>query len=167
MGRTRWLTDDEQQTWRAWLLATQLLMDQLDRELLRDAGMPHAYYAILAILSEQRDGAMRMTRLAGLLCYSKSRLSHAVRRLEERGWLRRAGHPTDRRGANAVLTEAGRAALAAAAPIHVAGVRRHLFERLSPTQIEQLRAICETIAEPLMATAGARPVHEASGPEDR
>lgn len=133
------------------MLGSQLLMDQLDRELLRDAGMPHAYYGILVVLSEQPAFSMRMNEIAELLCFSKSRLSHAIGRLEERGWIERVICPTDRRGMFAVLTPEGLAALQAAAPGHVDSVRRHVFARLNPEQIEQLRIISEAIAGPLMA----------------
>jgi DNA-binding MarR family transcriptional regulator len=146
---TPWLTDDEDRAWRAFLLGTQLLMDQLDRELLQKAGIPHAYYAIMAVLSEQPHCSLRMTEIADLLRFSKSRLSHAIGRLEERGWVERVACPTDRRGQFAVLTEAGLDALAAAAPTHVAGVRQHLFARLTPEQVSQLEAIGEAIAGPL------------------
>jgi DNA-binding MarR family transcriptional regulator len=148
---TRWLTESEDRAWRAFLLATQLLMDRLDRELQEASGIPHAYFAILVVLSEQPERSLRMTEIADRLRFSKSRLTHAIGRLEERGWVERAACPSDRRGAYAVLTEAGLSALAAMAPIHVAGVRRHLLDRLSDEQVGQLRAIGETIAGPLVA----------------
>ncbi|WKU08767.1 MarR family winged helix-turn-helix transcriptional regulator [Micromonospora sp. HUAS LYJ1] len=142
---TRWLDPDEQQTWRAFLAASRALTDTLDRELQRDAGMPHAYYEILVRLSEVPDRRLRMSELADLTGSSRSRLSHAVARLETAGWVRREDCPTDRRGQVAVLTDAGFAALAAAAPGHVEGVRRHLFDALSPAQVDQLRRISETL----------------------
>ncbi|MEH1012939.1 MarR family transcriptional regulator [Micromonospora sp. CPCC 206060] len=146
---TRWLDADEQRTWRAFLTATRALMETLDRELQRDAGMPHAYYEILVRLSEAPDRQLRMSDLAQVTGSSRSRLSHAAARLEEAGWLRRQECPTDRRGQIAILTDAGFAALAAAAPGHVEGVRRHLFDPLSPAQIDQLRRISETLADHL------------------
>ena len=124
-------------------------MDQLDRELQHGADMPHTYYGILVVLSEQPERSLRMTEIADMLRFSRSRLTHAIGRLEERGWVERVVCPTDRRGTFAVLTEAGHAALAAAAPGHVAGVRRHFFDRLTPEQVEQLRVISEAIARPL------------------
>ncbi|MFY1585893.1 MarR family winged helix-turn-helix transcriptional regulator [Micromonospora sp. WMMD734] len=142
---TRWLDPDEQQTWRAFLTASRALSDTLDRELQRDAGMPHAYYEILVRLSEVPDRQLRMSDLADLTGSSRSRLSHAVARLETAGWVRREDCPTDRRGQIAVLTDAGFATLAAAAPGHVEGVRRHLFDALSPAQVDQLRRISETL----------------------
>ena len=156
----RWLDDDQGRAWRAFLLGTQLLMDRLDRELLQQVGIPHAYYAIMVALSEQPHRALRMTEIADLLCFSKSRLTHAISRLEERGWVERVACSTDRRGQYAVLTDAGMAALDAAAPTHVAGVRAHLFDRLTPEQVAQLRAIGEAIASPLMSeTISAACVH--------
>lgn len=142
---TRWLDPDEQRTWRSFLTASRALMDTLDRELQRDAGMPHAYYEILVRLSEAPGRQLRMSELADLTGSSRSRLSHAAARLEAAGWLRREDCPTDRRGQIAVLTDDGFAALAAAAPGHVEGVRRHLFEALSPAQVDQLRRISETL----------------------
>ncbi|MEU5784022.1 MarR family winged helix-turn-helix transcriptional regulator [Micromonospora lupini] len=149
VAMTRWLNPDEQRTWRAYLAASRALMDTLDRELQRDAGMPHAYYEILVRLSEAPGRQLRMSDLAEAAGSSRSRLSHAVARLEAAGWVRREDCPTDRRGQIAVLTDDGFATLAAAAPGHVEGVRRHLFDALSPAQVDQLRRISETLAEHL------------------
>jgi DNA-binding MarR family transcriptional regulator len=158
----RWLTDPEQRAWRAFTSATQLLMDQLDRELQHDAGISHAYYAILVALSEHPHRTIRMTDLARMLRYSKTRLSEAIARLEARGWVTRVPCPHDRRSTYAVLSGAGFAALQAAAPGHVEGVRHHLFDRLTPEQVEQLRTIGEAIGAPLIAAAGFMPAFSAS-----
>lgn len=131
-----------------------MLFDQLDRELQRDAGMPHTYYEILVSLSESPDRAMRMSELAVLTRSSRSRLSHAVARLEALGWVVRQSCATDGRGQVARLTDAGFAALAAAAPGHVDGVRRHVFDRLTPDQVAQLRAISEAVLHPLAEQRG-------------
>src|SRR2546423_6556643 len=122
----RWLEDDDQATWRTFLAASHLLMDRLDGELQAGAGMPHAYYEILVRLSEAPARAVRMSDLAERCHSSRSRLSHAVSRLEAEGWVRREAVESDRRGSVAVLTDAGLAALETAAPVHVEGVRRHL-----------------------------------------
>jgi DNA-binding MarR family transcriptional regulator len=151
MGEPRWLDDDEQRTWRAFIAAFRLLFEQLDRELQRDAGIPHTYYEILVRLSEAPGRALRMSQLADRTDSSRSRLTHAVDRLEERGWVRREDCPTDRRGQLAVLTEAGMDTLRAAAPIHVEGVRSHLFDQLTPEQVGQLRTISEAIQKHLGA----------------
>src|SRR3954467_10215762 len=142
---TRWLDPEEQKVWRAWLYSSSLLHDRLDRELTHQTGIPPAYYEILVALSEAPGRAMRMSELADRCLSSRSRLSHAVSRLEERGRGRREGCESDGRGQLAVLTDAGFAALEAAAPVHVTGVRTHLFDQLSPQQIENLRDIGETL----------------------
>lgn len=147
-----WLDEDEQRAWRAYLVATQRLSQQIDHDLQADAGIPHGYYEVLVRLSEAPDRTMRMSELADSSQSSRSRLSHAVARLEELGWIRRESCPDDRRGSFAVLTDKGFAALAAAAPEHVRSVRRHLFDHLSPAQVGQLRRICETLALHLDAT---------------
>jgi DNA-binding MarR family transcriptional regulator len=141
MTETRWLSTDEQRAWRAYLEATNLLFDTLERQLQRDAGIPHGYYEILVRLSETEDRSMRMSELADCTRSSRSRLSHAVARLEERGWIERIDCDTDRRGQVAHLTDVGFAALAEAAPGHVAAVRENIIARLTPDQIGQLEAI--------------------------
>jgi DNA-binding MarR family transcriptional regulator len=155
--QTRWLTDDEQLAWRAFLTACQTLFATVEGQLLRDSDIPHGYYEILVRLSEAPGRALRMTQLAEASTSSKSRLSHAVARLEERGWVKRTDCATDRRGQIAQLTDEGMAALAAAAPGHVDQVRRSLIDRLTPEQVEQLREISAAIV------AGADPSAKTSG----
>ncbi|MGW6503036.1 MarR family winged helix-turn-helix transcriptional regulator [Nonomuraea angiospora] len=146
---TRWLDADEQQTWRNFLAATQLINEALDRQLQRDVSMPHTYYMILVALSEAPGRSMRMSELAARAQSSQSRLSHAVARLEERGWVRRERCPDDGRGSFAVLTDDGFAALAAAAPGHVEEVRRSLFDVLTPEQVRRLDEICVAVRNTL------------------
>jgi DNA-binding MarR family transcriptional regulator len=145
MTGTRWLSSEEQLVWRSFLGACQMFFTAVDAELQRDAQIPHAYYEILVRLSEAPGRSLRMSQLAEAASASKSRISHAVARLEERGWVRRAECPTDRRGQIAELTEAGYAALEQAAPGHVEQVRRSLFDALTPQQVRQLKEICEAI----------------------
>ncbi|HEU4849467.1 MAG TPA: MarR family transcriptional regulator [Terrimesophilobacter sp.] len=137
----RWLDDDEQRAWRAYLAASARLQQRLDRDLQQKSGMPHAYYMILAMLSEAPDRGMRMTDLADLLSSSPSRLSHAIRKLVELGWIRRDDDPDDGRVTWACLTDDGMRVLVEAAPEHVTTVVDALFDRLTPEQVEQLREI--------------------------
>lgn len=146
MDEIRWLTAEEQRAWRSFLDATQLLFSSIEGQLQRESGIPHGYYEILVRLSEAPDRALRMSQLAEASVSSKSRLSHAVARLEERGWVERLDCPTDRRGQVARLTEAGFAALASAAPSHVEQVRRVLFDVLTEDQVAQLSAISAAIS---------------------
>jgi DNA-binding MarR family transcriptional regulator len=145
VGDTRWLDGDEQRTWRSFIGATRLLFERLDRELQREAGMSHADYEVLVRLSEAPGRALRMGELAELTGSSRSRLSHAVARLEGLGWVDRRPCPTDGRGALAALTDDGSAVLRAATPVHVEGVRRHLFDQLGDHQRRSLRAISDTV----------------------
>ena len=141
----RWLDTEEQRAWRAYMNSWMLLADRLDRDLTRQTGISHAYYEILVQLSETEGRALRMSELAERCLSSRSRLSHAVSRLEERGWVRRQVCPEDGRGQLAVLTDEGYAALEDAAPVHVASVRDHLFDRLSPAQVAAMRDIGDTL----------------------
>jgi DNA-binding MarR family transcriptional regulator len=149
----RWLDAEEQRAWRAYMYSWMLLEDRLDRELTREAGISHAYYEILVQLSETEGRALRMSELADRCLSSRSRLSHAVSRLEERGWVRRQVCAEDGRGQLAVLTDAGFAALEAAAPVHVESVRTHLFDQLTPAQIASMREISETLLQRLSEQA--------------
>lgn len=157
MQPTRWLSADEQRAWRALLEASRLLFDALDRQLTQDSAMPHGYYEILVQLSEAPGRSVRMGELADRTRSSRSRLSHAVDRLVERGWVVRGECPTDRRGQLATLTDAGFAALAAAAPEHVEAVRRYVIDRLSGEQVASLEEICTAII------AGLEPCRAATG----
>ncbi|MFP8961592.1 MarR family winged helix-turn-helix transcriptional regulator [Streptomyces nanhaiensis] len=147
MGTTRWLDDEEQRTWRAFLAATQRVREELDRQLQRDAGMPLAYYQILAMLSEAPERTLTMSRLARTTRSSASRLSHAVARLEARGWVSRCQHPADHRTTLATLTDEGLIELEGIAPGHVEQVRLSLFDNLTSEQTRQLHEICRAVLE--------------------
>lgn len=148
---TRWLSPDEQRAWRAYLESCKVLFDALDRRLQRAAGIPHAYYEILVRLSEAKGRSLRMSELADITLSSRSRLSHATARLEERGWVTRTTYEPDRRGQIATLTDAGFAVLAEAAPDHVETVRHYVIDGLSPAQLTQLTSIGETIMDRVAA----------------
>lgn len=148
-GETRWLDAEEQRVWRIYLQATTLLDDHLDRQLQRDAGMPHVYYGLLVQLSDAPRRRLRMTDLAMKLKITRSRLSHAVARLEKNGWVRREDCPSDKRGQLAILTDEGFEVLRKAAPGHVTAVRQALFDRLSPEQQKSLGEIMTIVAEGL------------------
>jgi DNA-binding MarR family transcriptional regulator len=150
MTSARWLDDDEQRSWRAFGLATRLLLDRLERDLQEAAGMPLTYYELLVLLSEAPDRTMRMSELARWTHSKPSRITHAITKLEQAGWVRREHLASDRRGWVTVLTDAGLSALRTAAPRHVASVRTHLIDVLSPEQVSQLGDISETLLEHLL-----------------
>src|SRR4051812_25516114 len=133
----RWLDDDQQRTWRTWLAVAELLPRALDAQLQRDAGISHAAYVVLAMLSESPGRSRRMSDLARRANQSQSRLSHTVARLEERGWVRRERAAEDGRGNLAVLTDDGWDVVRALAPGHVDAVREAVFD---PVDAEQAKA---------------------------
>jgi DNA-binding MarR family transcriptional regulator len=149
MADPRWLDDEEQQAWRAWIQANRLVMDQLERDLQTGSGLPVAYFEVLVNLSEAPGRTLRMSELARRSLSSPSRLSHAVARMEDLGWVRRQSCPTDRRGAFAVLTDEGFSVIEAAAPGHVEGIRAHFFDHLSRAQVAQVREIGEAVSRHL------------------
>ncbi|MBV7699581.1 MarR family winged helix-turn-helix transcriptional regulator [Streptomyces sp. TRM70350] len=151
---TRWLTPEEQRAWRAYMGATLLLEDALDRQLQQEAGMPHLYYSILANLSEAPERRLRMTDLAEKLKITRSRLTYAVTRLEKDGLVRREECRGDKRGSVAALTDAGMAVVERAAPGHVEAVRATLFDHLTPRQVGQLEEIFTEVAQALQGDGG-------------
>jgi DNA-binding MarR family transcriptional regulator len=153
MADARWLTKEQQRVWHNYLAATRMVDSEMERQLQRDSGMPVTYYEIMVSLSEAPDRTLRMSELAERNRFSRSRLSHAVARMEAEGWIKRRECPSDKRGSFAVLTEEGFAVLAAAAPGHVEQVRSLLFDVLTDEQIQQLGEICATVRK-----AGADPM---------
>ena len=141
MSEPRWLDEHEMGAWLNLAQVLMLLPAALDRQLREDAGIPHAYYQILATLSAEPERCMRMTDLARIVGTTASRLSHAVASLEQRGWIHRKACPSDKRGQIACLTDEGLATLRGAAPGHVAEVRRLVFDHLTDADIAQLGEI--------------------------
>ncbi|MGY1708482.1 MarR family winged helix-turn-helix transcriptional regulator [Geodermatophilus sp. SYSU D00758] len=145
----RWLDEEQQRTWRAWLTATELLPRALDAQLQRDAGLTHAAYVVLAMLSEAPGRSRRMSDLARRANQTQSRLSHTVARLEDRGWVRRERSAEDGRGNVAVLTDAGWDVVRSVAPGHVDAVRTALFDPLTDEQARALGEALEAVVEAL------------------
>ncbi len=125
-----WLTAEQQQAWRAYLLASARLTERLDAEL-REFGVDLGEYEILVALSEAPDRRVRMSELADAVHQSRSRLTHTVSRMEAAGLVDRASCPTDRRGVWAHLTDEGFRLLETAAPHHVESVRRNFVEAMT------------------------------------
>jgi len=137
-GATPWLDEVEMHAWRSLLGAHARLLARLDADLQASQGLSVPDYGVLVQLSEEEDGRMRMSELAQHLLLSPSGLTRRLDGLVAAGLVERHRCPTDRRGAFAVLTPAGRARLDAAAPDHVEQVRRHFVDRLSRAQLEAL-----------------------------
>lgn len=140
-SETPWLDDGEMRAWLRLVAVLELLPAALDGQLRRDAAMTHFDYMVVSQLSEAPGRTLRMTALAQRTNATLPRLSHVVRRLEERGLVERTPCPEDRRATDARLTDAGLAAVVAAAPGHVRAVREHVVEALSPEQVDQLADI--------------------------
>lgn len=141
----RWLSAPEQHAWRAYLRGSRLLEAALDRDL-QSHGVQLSEYEIISMLSEAPDRRLRMSGLADLVAQSRSRLTHTASRLEKRGWVQREACVGDRRGVELVLTTEGLEAITAMARVHVASVREHLLDHLTPAQFAALGQAMEAIA---------------------
>jgi DNA-binding MarR family transcriptional regulator len=144
---TRWLDDDEMAAWIRLAAVLELLPGVLDSQLRRDAGLTHFEYFVLAMLSEAPERTLRMTALAARTNATLPRLSHVIRRLEERGLVERFPCPQDGRATNARLTGAGWDKVVATAPGHVDAVRAHVIDPLTREQVHQLAQIAGAILD--------------------
>jgi DNA-binding MarR family transcriptional regulator len=151
----RWLDSEERRAWLAYVDFSTLLADHLNRQLRRDAGVTHADYTLLVHLSVTPDHTLTMSELAERLKITRSRLTHAVTRLQEAGYVDRQGDPGNRRNQFAVLTTEGQRLLERAAPGHVEAVRRAVFDALTPEQVHQFAEIGEAINAALQRTEAA------------
>lgn len=142
---TQWLDAEELEAWLQMTRIFARVPAELDARLLREDGLTHFEYEVLASLSEAPERRLQMSVLAGLANGSLSRLSHVVRRLEGRGWVQRERCPEDRRATNAVLTDAGHAKVVEAAPGYVEHVRELMIAPLSREQILRMADIGRTI----------------------
>jgi DNA-binding MarR family transcriptional regulator len=136
-----WLSEPEQEAWRAYVRLAKLLFRQLDRDL-HPFGLSTNDYEILVELSDADDNRLRMTELADLTAQSRSRLSHQITRMEAKGLVRRDACDGDKRGMFAVLTQRGMATMERVAPSHVESVRRHFIGQVTPEQLETIKEAC-------------------------
>ncbi|MEP6851717.1 MAG: MarR family winged helix-turn-helix transcriptional regulator [bacterium] len=145
MSEPRWLDEREARAWRGFALMRMHLDRQLEQQMLRDADLSAADYALLVPLSEADPHVMRARDLGRLTGWDRSRLSHQVRRMEQRGLLERRRCDTDARGTDIALTDKGWSAVSAAAPGHVATVRSLFVDLLEPAELDTLAAISERV----------------------
>ena len=154
---------DELETWSAVATLLEWLPAALDAQMLGDSGISHFEFGILFALSEAEERSLRMSELAGYANSTLSRLSRAVVRLERKQWVYRAPDPSDGRITIATLTDQGQVAARAAAPGHVALVRRLVFEPLTRAQARQLREASRRISAAIHAEGQWRPGETAPG----
>jgi DNA-binding MarR family transcriptional regulator len=137
----RWLTEEEEQAWRALVWVMEWLPAAVDEQLQRDCAISHFEYGVMSALSEAPDRTMRISELAALANGSLTRMSRVIDRLHGRGWVCRRPDPSNGRYTLAVLTETGWEKVVASAPGHVAEVRRLVIDGLTKRQIGQLHEI--------------------------
>jgi DNA-binding MarR family transcriptional regulator len=142
-----WLNKDEHRTWRSILGMHARLTTVLAQALKTDSDMSISDYEVLAILSEAPDGVLRARELRCELQWEKSRLAHHIRRMEQRGYVRRDACTDDLRAPLICLTETGLEAIRTAAPTHVAHVRELFFAALTPAQVQAMREAADAVLE--------------------
>lgn len=147
-SQTRWLNPREMKAWRSYIIASRRLLEALENDL-DGHDLSMADYEVMAQLSEAPGRRMRMSELADLAMISKSRLSHRMKVMEKSGWIKREECSEDRRGSWAVMTEKGWRAIVAAAPDHVASVRKRFIDQLSVREQENLTSAFNHLTEEL------------------
>ena len=146
----QWLDAEQQASWRAYVMGTELLQHQLDRELREEHDISFSEYEILVRLSETERGRMRMALLADAMSHSRSRVTHTVARMEKANLVLREAAEADGRGVEAVMTGAGQAKLVEAAPTHVRGVREHLVDIASRSDFAAIGRVFNEVSDRLM-----------------
>lgn len=146
------LDTSDQAVWRSYLLAARLLFEEIDRSLSEEVDLSLPDYTLLVRLGEAGEDGLRMGELADSAVFSRSRISHAVARLEQAGWVERRSCPTDRRGSFASLTESGRDKLAEAEPVHARVIQQHLLAAVDDK--DSLRRLTDSIGKSLGANPG-------------
>ena len=141
----KWLTTAEVDSWLSVVRLMTWLPWSIDQQLRRDSNLGMVEYQVMARLSQRPGRTLRMSELADLANSSLSRLSHLVKRLEDRGFVRREPDPADGRFTNAILTDLGFQTLAEAAPGHVAHVRSLVIDVISPEQLRRLGLVADRI----------------------
>jgi DNA-binding MarR family transcriptional regulator len=154
-GDPRWLSDAEREAWKALSLMQLQLTARLGQAL-SGSGLSYQDYTVLAGLTDDPDGRMRVVEFSRQLGWEKSRVSHHVSRMIERGLVTRESCPTDKRGAFVVITAEGRRAIEAAAPGHVATVRKFFIDLLDESQVEAIQEIADTVLTNLKANCDER-----------
>jgi DNA-binding MarR family transcriptional regulator len=149
MGEARWLDDREARVWRGMIGVLQRLTAVLERQMFQDAGLSGAEYTLLVPLSEAPGEVLRARDLGRMVGWERSRVSHQVTRMEKRGLVAREECGEDARGSMVRLTDAGRTAIVAAAPAHVAAVRQHFFGALTDAELEVIGPALERVLDRL------------------
>lgn len=148
---TEWLTAPEMAAWRTFIETYGDLMAAIERDLAAHR-LTLGDYQVFVMLSEAPNHSMRMCDLADLLRLSPSGLTRRLDGLVKMGFVTREASTHDRRVMIATLTPGGFATLEAAAPDHVASVRRHLFDHLDSAQVDEMAAIFQAIRNALANT---------------
>ncbi len=131
------------------MVATTLLTDRLDDELREEFNIGLNEYEVLVRLSEREDHSLRMSALADAMRFSRSRITHTIKRMQAAGWVSRSEAQDDGRGIFAHLTDAGYALLVKAAPVHVAGVRAHLVDLTEPADFAAMGRVFDAVVDQL------------------
>ncbi|TQM37755.1 MarR family winged helix-turn-helix transcriptional regulator [Pseudonocardia cypriaca] len=154
MDEARWLDEREARVWRGIIGVQQRLSAVLERRLTRDGGLSGAEYTLLVPLSEAPDGLLRARDLGRMVGWERSRISHQVARMEKRGLVAREECSEDARGSMVRLSDAGRAAIVAAAPAHVAAVRQYFFDALTDAELDVIGPALERVLDRLPESDG-------------
>jgi DNA-binding MarR family transcriptional regulator len=141
----KWLDESEARAWRSFQRMQMRLLARLAHDLGVHSGLSYQDYAVLVALTDEPEGGMRLFQLGHELGWEKSRISHQVTRMAQRGLVEKHACGSDRRGAVVFVTEAGRNEIGAAAPSHLRAVRRLFIDRLTPAQLENLAAVADTV----------------------
>ncbi|MES4906166.1 MULTISPECIES: MarR family winged helix-turn-helix transcriptional regulator [unclassified Streptomyces] len=154
MAETHTLEPDEWDFWDTWMRAQRLLTRELERGLQRDCGISKAEFSVLVTLWRAAGREMRVGELSESLDWDKSRVSHQLTRMENRGFVQRTQYGADGRRAGIVLTDVGRRTAQSAVLTHAGNIRRHFLDSLTPEQAAVIRAWSEQVVDHIEPRCG-------------
>lgn len=139
------LNASQHRTWLNYMQVYHRLEYEMNRQLLADCGLSLSDYTVMNALSQSPGRRRRLTALATTIGWERSRLSHHLQRMADRGLIDRVRSQTDGRAIDVMLTAAGWDTLRTAAPLHAARVRTLFFSDIDSRQEAQLADILATI----------------------
>ncbi len=157
METSRWLTDEQQQQWRAFGQMNRELGVMMERQLSQDHGLSGADYQLLVPLSEAPGQWLRPRDLGISVKWDRSRLSHQLRRMQERGLIERTDCDNDARGTVIALTELGRSTVAQAAPGHVETIRKYFIDLLTEDELNAIGSAARKVIAAIEASTDGQP----------
>lgn len=127
--------------WHAWKRATETVRARVAADIAAQTGLSDPDFGVLTRVIDA-GGRMRQNQLAQSMGFHRSRLSHHLGRMRERGLI--TTEPASN-GVDVIATGQGRTLAEQARPVHAAAVRRYLTDPLDGLDLDNFRLALERL----------------------